>query len=111
MIRWPAVGDVMNTNTIPNRSLTLTVPSVIKKYKKAPTKVIRTASVELFVAACARLYTSGKRIIPKALMTLIMLPIKMSNAPQNSLIPPALNDNTSFDKSGKGNGTDKGQDT
>src|SRR5699024_5077247 len=109
MIRCPAVGDVMKTNTIPNISLTLMVPSVNKKYKKAPTSVSSTARVELFVAACALLYTSVKRMMANALIALIIPTMNISNAPQNSFIAPALNQHTPIDKAGQRNRTHKSQ--
>lgn len=96
--KCPDTGAVKKTKTIPRRSRTLMKCDVDQKYIKAPSNVNNTASVELFVAAWDLVYTSGKRIKPKTLITLIIAPIKISNAPINSPIALTFNDNTSLDK-------------
>ncbi len=82
------------------------------KNRKVPTKIKRTPIVELFDAAWAREYKSGKRIKPTALKKLKTVPTKIDNAAISSIISIGLftsfNDNTSFNKSRKGNCTDEG---
>lgn len=88
----------------------LKYPSVKRKNRNAPNKVHNTPSVVLLVAACERVYTSGKRMMPKALKRLNSAPNINSDATITSLITVAFNDYTPFNKSCKGYSTDKGKD-
>src|SRR5699024_12667093 len=38
IMRWPDIGDVIKTNTIPSNNRMLTDPSIIKQYRNTSTK-------------------------------------------------------------------------
>jgi len=63
----------------------------------------------LFEAACARVYTSGRRIKPIALRKLNAVPIKIKMETIISLNMAALNNNTPFDVSRKCDCTNEGK--
>lgn len=80
-------------------------PSTIKKYNKAPVRIVKTPRVELFDPAWERVYTSGSRIKPIELIKVITAPTRIKMAEIHSPLP--LNDNTPFQKPGKCNRPDK----
>lgn len=108
-----ATGAVRNTKKIPRNKRMLNVPSMIKN-RNVPTKVNRTPIVELFEAAWAREYKSGNRISPTALKKLKIVPTKIDIAAMTSNTSiglfTSLNDNTSFNKSRKGNCSNERKD-
>ncbi len=106
---WAATGAVKKTNRIPKISRMLKYPSEMTKYNNVPIRINNTPTVELFDAAWERVYTSGKRTNPMALIKQINVPKKIKTPAMTSALP--LNDDTPFNKSGKGYGPNKGQDT
>ncbi len=66
------------------------------KNTNVPTSVNNTPIVELFEAACERVYTSGNRIRPIALKKLNIDPIRINTPATISLVTLRLNDDTPF---------------
>ncbi len=105
-IIWAETGAVRNTKKIPNNNLVLKCCSSIMKKRKVPNKINRTPRVALFDDAWARVYKSGKRINPMALIKLKIAPIRIITT-VSPLIRFPINCITPFDKSGKSYRTDE----
>ena len=83
------------------------------KNRNVPTRINNTPIVELLDAAWAREYISGNRMSPTALKKLKTVPTKIDKTAMTSInsigLFTSLNDNTSFNKSRKGNRSDEGK--
>lgn len=80
--------------------------SSVRKKRNVPNKTNNTPRVELLEAAWARVYTSGKRSNPMALIKLKMLPMRIIRA-VNPSFRILLNYKAPFDEPGQCYGTDE----